>query len=185
LLTLRRTEPDALLLSSGSGRDLGYALKNLAEIGWHPRIIGGGAFGTLAAQATAVSGPDSLRDVLAFTYTGMTACQNDPLGTTRYAKLLAKLKAQEPTNYAKISQFNVASGYDIVYILQYAATGAGAVDGEKMAAWIEANAPSMQLVYSPVQASKTDHFMLGPDAETMGIDVANPREDGTIKRAGC
>jgi hypothetical protein len=73
----------------------------------------------------------------------------------------------------------------MAYILKYSATGAGAVDGDKMTAWIEQNAASMNLVYSPVRASKDDHFMLGPEAETMGIDVSNPRADGTIKRAGC
>jgi branched-chain amino acid transport system substrate-binding protein len=185
LLSLRRGNPEMLFLSAATGRDLGYALKNLTEIGWKVPILGGGAFGTLAAQAAAVSGPEALRNVLAFTYTGMTACPKDPLGTTLYAQLLAKLKKQEPGNYDKISHFNVASGYDLMYMLKYAATGAGSIDGSKMTAWMEENAQTMKLVYSPIRASRDDHFLLGPEAETMGIDVMTPRADGTLKRAGC
>jgi len=185
MLTLRRSNPDVLILQAPTGRDLGYVLKNLNEIGWNPKIIGGGAFGTLASQAIAISGAEAVKKVYAYTYTAMTSCPKDPLGKTPYAQLLTKLKKAEPANFDKISHFNVASGYDMIYILKYAATGAGSLDGSKMTAWMEQNAGSLKLVYSPVRASKDDHFMFGPESETMGIDVANPREDGTITRADC
>ena len=118
-------------------------------------------------------------------YKGMSACSNDPVWQSPYAQLLAKLRKIEPVNYGKLSLLNVASGYDWIYILKYAATGAGSLNGEKMTAWVEQNAPSMKLIYSPLRASKTDHFMIGPDALTPGNDVANARADGMMKRAGC
>ena len=79
----------------------------------------------------------------------------------------------------------MASGYDMVYMFKAAATAVNSIDGARMTAWMEQNAASLKLIYAPLRANKTDHFLLGPDAETMGIDVGNPRADGTIKKAGC
>ena len=184
-LALKRSNPDVLIVSAVTGKDGGYALKSIEEVGWRPPIIGSGAFTTQPIQAMEVSGPESLKRVMALLYTGMSACANDPLGQTPYAQLLVKLKKAEPVNYDKISSLNVASGYDWIYLLKYAATGAGSLNGDRITAWLEQNASSMKLIYSPVRASKSDHFMLGPNSLTPGSDVANPRSDGTTKRAGC
>jgi branched-chain amino acid transport system substrate-binding protein len=185
LLSLRRGNPEVLVLAAVAGKDGGFVLKGMEEIGWKIPIIGSGAFTTQPKQAMEVSGPEPLKRVQALIYAGMSACANDPLGRTPYAQLLGKLRKAEPANFDKLSHFNVASGYDWIYMLKYAATGANSLDGDKMRAWLEQNASSMKLIYSPVRASRTDHFMLGPDSLVPGSDVANPRADGTLKRVGC
>jgi branched-chain amino acid transport system substrate-binding protein len=184
LLSLRRGNPDGLIAASSSALDLGYVLKNINEIGWGVPILGNGSFATGPQQVMSVSGPEALKKVSSLVYTGLSACANAPLGQSLYAQMLVKLKKFYPAS-EKVSLLNVASGYDMVYILKYAASAVGSLDGAKMTAWMEQNASRLNLVYSPVRASPTDHFMLGPESQTMGQDVANPRPDGLIKRANC
>jgi branched-chain amino acid transport system substrate-binding protein len=185
LLKLRRANPDVLVLQAVAGKDGGYVLKGMTEIGWILPTLGSGGFTTQPTSVTDVSGPAPLKRVMAQIYAGMSSCPKDKPGSSPYAQLLEKLKKVEPANFDKLSWLNVASGYDWIYILKYAATGAKTLDGAKMTAWVEQNASSMKLIYSPVRASKDDHFMLGPDSLVPGVDVANPRPDGTLTRAGC
>jgi ABC-type branched-subunit amino acid transport system substrate-binding protein len=184
-LAIKRTNPDVVILSPVAGKDGGYALKAIDDIGWKPPIIGSGAFTTQPAQAQEISGPEPLKRVVALLYTGMSACPSQPIGSSPYAQLLVKLKKAEPQNWQQISSLNVASGYDWVTIIKLAATATKSLNGEKLAEWIEQNAASMKLIYSPVRASKTDHSMLGPESLTPGTDVAHPREDGLTRRLNC
>ena len=184
-LTIRNSNPDVVILSPVAGKDGGYAVKAIDDIGWKPPIIGSGAFTTQPAQAQQISGPEPLKRVIALLYTGMSACSSQPLGSSPYAQILVKLKKVEPQNWQQISSLNVASGYDWVTMIKLAVTATGTLNGQRLAEWIEQNASSMKLIYSPVHASKTDHFMLGADSLTPGTDVANPRSDGMAKRAGC
>jgi ABC-type branched-subunit amino acid transport system substrate-binding protein len=184
-LSLRRANPDVVLIHANTGADGGRVVKSMEDIGWRVPVIGSLAFTAQPIQARDVAGAEALKKIPAVAYAGMSACPNDPVGQSPYAQFLAKLKKTDPANYDKIAFLNAASGYDFVYVLKYAATGAGSLDGDKMAAWLERNASSMKLIYSPVRASKTDHFLLGADSLILGIDVADLRGDGTIKRAGC
>jgi len=184
-LALRRSNPDVVIVSAVAGKDGGYALKAIEDIGWKPPLIGSGAFTTQPAQAQEIAGAEPLKRVTALLYTGMSACPSQPLGSSPYAQLLVKLKKAEPQNWPQISSLNVASGYDWVTMIKLAVTATKTTNGQKLTEWIEQNASSMKLIYSPVHATKTDHFMLGPDSLTPGIDVAHPREDGLTRRLNC
>ena len=184
-LDLRRGNPDVLLIHANTGGDGGHVLKSLEEIGWRVPLIGSLAYTAQPIQARDVVGAEALKKVPSIAYAGMSACSNDPVGQSPYAQFLAKLRKAQPADFDKLSLLNAASGYDGIHILRYAATGAGSLNGDKMTAWLEQNASSMKLIYAPTRASKTDHFMLGADSLTLGIDVANLRPDGTIRRAGC
>jgi len=124
--------------------------------------------------------------VYGMTYAAMTACNNDPLGSTPYAKFLAKLKAFDPDNFERFNLPSVAQSYDSVKLLFEAIEQTKSVDGDVLREWMYKNAASFQAVSGKMQnLSNATHHLFGVDA--LGF-VDRPdvrRSDGTLPRAGC
>ena len=185
LLTLRRANPDILLLLSGTGNDTGYILKNKQELGWDLRVAGATAVIAQPGVTMKIAGPGAYKDVVGVNYLSQTYCANDPLGQGDYAKFKERLQAYDPANYTKYSPLVVAYIYDAAYAMKAAMEGAKSIDGAAVAAWLEQNAPKVKVVNGFLSASKTSHFLIGASAMTMAENPDKPRADGLMKRAGC
>jgi ABC-type branched-subunit amino acid transport system substrate-binding protein len=185
LLTLRRSNPEYLIVLTGTGSDTGYILKNLDEIGWNVKVVGNNTVVAQVVNTVKIAGPNAYKNAVAVNYKAVTFCTNDPAGGSDYAKLGARLQAFDSANYPRYALPVVAYIYDSVYAMKAGLEGAGKIDGPAFAAWMEANAGKLKGVLSaPLVASKTSHFLISPAALVM---VENPTQtrDGLMKRVGC
>ncbi len=186
LLTLRRTNPDVLLLTGSSAPDMANVLKNIDQINWNIPIGGSSTLGILYAPIAKIAGPvimkrvSSALQVKAFTY-----CTGDPLGQSDYSKFLERLKAEDPKGYDQISYSNAVYMYDAMHFVKAAAEGTNSTDGRKMVAWIEENAPKVKAISGVLKASTTSHFLANLGTITMVENPDTIRPDGTMRRAGC
>ncbi len=187
VLALKRAGPDVLLHSSLSSRDAGTALKTLADVGWDVPIIFSTSMAAGVAAVVQVAGPDSVKkdNVYAWDYKGLSYCQGDPLGATKAAQFITRLKDFAGADFAKMSSTNAGWLYDAVYILKAAAEGAGSTEGPKMAAWLESNAGKAQSVLGNLTGSPSNHFLLDSSSLTVVSHVAEVRADGLRRRGGC
>jgi ABC-type branched-subunit amino acid transport system substrate-binding protein len=185
LLALRRDNPEVLLLHGVGAADLGYALKNLADIGWDVPVAGSASFGVFAPIILKVAGPDGFKNAWGLEVKGITYCSNDPVGQSEYAKFITRLKAFDPASFEKLTPAIAAYSYDAFTLMKAAAGGAKSTEGPKIAAWIEANAPWVKTIYGPFQASPTSHFLVSQDNLVPVDGLGKKREDGLVKRAGC
>jgi ABC-type branched-subunit amino acid transport system substrate-binding protein len=185
LLALRRTNPDTLLMLTGTGQETGYILKNKQELNWTIRTPGSTAVIAQPGVAMKIAGPDTYKDVIGVNYLSQTYCTGDPIGQGDYAKFKERLQAFDPVNYPKFSPLVVAYIYDAAYTMKAAMEGARSTDGAAIAAWMEQNAAKVKVVNGQLSASKTSHFLIGVSALTMAQDPDKPRSDGLMKRAGC
>lgn len=187
ILSVRRTNPEALLHSGLTPKDAGAAVKALGEVGWNIRI----AFSTsMAAGIPAVlqvAGPQALKSdrIVAWDYKSLTYCTGDPVGQSGVAQFLVRLKAFEPAQFEKISATNALWMYDAVYILKAAIEGAKTTDGPALATWLERNAASVPALLGKLAASSSSHFLIDSTALTMIENLDQYRADGLRKRVGC
>jgi branched-chain amino acid transport system substrate-binding protein len=185
LLALRRGNPEALLISAISGDDAGHLIKGMQDIRWNIPVVGGAIIGVLYNAIIKIAGPDSLKNASGIDMKAITYCTGDPVGQGEFSKFLAKVRAARPNDFEKLSLSNVVWFYDIMYLIKAAAEGAKSIDGSKMAAWIEENAGKVPVVNRPLTASRTSHFLIGPEALVPVENPGNRRSDGMLKRAGC
>jgi ABC-type branched-subunit amino acid transport system substrate-binding protein len=186
LLTLRRTNPEFLILLTGTGADTGYILKNLDDIGWNIKVVGNNTIVAQVGVTTKIAGPNAYKNAVGVNYKSVSYCSNEAAGTSEYGKMKERLQAFDSANYAKYSPLVVAYIYDSVYALKAGLEGAGKVDGPAFAAWMEANAGKLKGILSaPLVASKTSHFLIAPSALVMVEDPTHVRPDGLMKRVGC
>jgi branched-chain amino acid transport system substrate-binding protein len=185
LLTLRRGNPDTLLLSAGVGADVGYVLKGMQEIGWNLRVAGNTTVVAQPGVVTKIAGPNAYKNVVGVNYLAQTYCSKDPVGSGDYTKFKERLQAFDPANFPKYSPLVVAYIYDGFYAMKAAMEGAKSIEGPAIAAWIEQNADKIKVTNGTLSASKTNHFLIGIPALTMAEDADKPRSDGLMKRAGC
>jgi ABC-type branched-subunit amino acid transport system substrate-binding protein len=186
LLTLRRANPDVLVLYSTLGEDVGRILKGLGDIGWKVKVIGTTAVAVYPEQVTKIAGPDAFNDVVAINNKVYTYCASEPPGSGPIPKFEAKLKAFAPESAGKVPTLAVAWYYDAVQVLKAAYDGTGGkTDGPSIAAWIEENGKSLKLLNGVPEVSKTSHFMLAQNSLTLVEHPEKKREDGLQKRAVC
>lgn len=186
LLTMRRANPDVLLVTGSTAADMANVLKNIDEIGWNVPLGGSSVLGILYAPIAKMVGPKVIKRVSsALQVKSFTYCAGDPLGQSDYAKFLARLKAEDPKGFEQTSYSVAVYMYDALHFVKAAAEGTGGTDGRKMAAWIEANAPKVKALSGVLKASPTSHFLANVDTITMIDDPDTIRSDGTMKRAGC
>ena len=185
LLALRRTNPDALLMLTGTGQETGYILKSKQELNWNIRTAGSTAVIAQPGVTMKIAGPDAYKDVVGVNYLSQTYCTGDPMGQGDYAKFKQRLQAFDPANYSKYSPLVVAYIYDAALTMKAAMEGAKSTDGAAIAAWMEANASKVKVTNGQLSASRTSHFLIGVSALTMAQDPDKPRQDGLMKRAGC
>ena len=187
LLALRRTNPDILFEQSSVGEDGATMMRNLEEIGWNVPILSTAAT-FMASIWIKGAGPDVFQKhrTYSITYAAMTACKNDPLGLTPYAKFVARLKASDPENFPRFNLPTTAQLYDSIQLLFAAIDQTKSINGDVLKEWIYKNAPSFPAVSGKMSTqSSTSQFLFG--ADSLGF-VDRPdvkRADGTLPRAGC
>ncbi|HXC41001.1 MAG TPA: ABC transporter substrate-binding protein [Burkholderiales bacterium] len=182
LLNLKRGNPPVLVLFAQSGGDTGLIIKTLRELSWSPRIVGN--FSVIAAPpvVTKIAGADAFDNVVGSNYKAFVYCAGDAPGSSAFAKLIEKIRADARP---QSSPTTVSYIYDAMYALKAAVEGTGSLDGPKVAAWMEANAPKVRVTAGTLNASKTNHFLIGADALGMTEHPERLRSDGLAKRAGC
>ena len=185
VLNLRRARPDHLILFAQVGQDTGHVMRNLNEIGWDIKVSGNISIATGYKTAVPIAGPDTYKNVYAANYKVLTYCSNEPVGASNFAKYVERIKAFAPDKFAKLSPVQVSYAYDSIYVIKHAIEGAKSTSGTAVAAWLEANAKSITAVQGQLSASKTSHFLLGPEALVMTENADKVREDGLTKRHGC
>jgi branched-chain amino acid transport system substrate-binding protein len=185
LLSLRRGNPDTLLMSAGVGADVGYILKGMQEIGWNLRVAGNTTVVAQPGVVVKIAGPNAYKNVVGVNYLAQTYCPKDPVGSGDFTKFKERLQAFDPANFSKYSPLVVAYIYDGFYAMKAMMEGAKSTEGPALAAWMEQNADKVKVTNGQLSASKTNHFLIGIPALTMAEDADKPRSDGMMKRAGC
>jgi len=185
LLNLRRTNPELLVLFAQAAPDTGNIMKNLAELGWNIKVVGN--FSTVQAPASVlkIAGPNVYDNLVGSSYKAFVYCSGDRVGGSDYAKLIEKIRAAGVERGVPISPGVVAYIYDAMYVLKAGVEGTGSLEGPKIAAWLEANASKVRVTAGSLTASKTSHFLVGPEAMGMTEHPERVRPDGLAKRAGC
>jgi branched-chain amino acid transport system substrate-binding protein len=183
LLTLRRGSPDALLLFTSNGEDTGNMVKSANELGWDIKVVG--SFGaTFSGPALKVAGKDAYKNLVAVNYKGFSYCPTEPT-SKGFQEFVAEVKAFKPAAFDRQPLSYLSLWYDAVYVLKAAVEGTGGkTDGPSVAAWLEANSRAFRGINSGLTASKTTHFLVGPDALTM-VYPDRQREGGLLERVGC
>jgi branched-chain amino acid transport system substrate-binding protein len=187
LLSLRKGNPDALIASGLTGDDMGHVINGTSEIGWKVKLVGSTTIGMVTSRVAKIATPGALKgdrisgqDYKAFTY-----CPGDAGTPSPFTDFQKRLKAFTPDAYDKLPVGTAALIYDSVYLLKAAIEATRSTDGEKVAAWIEANASSVATVSGRMSASPSSHFLFGTDAVAQVVDLEDRRVDGLRRRAGC
>ena len=183
LLALRRGSPDVILLFTSNGEDTGNMVKSLNELGWGIKVVG--SFGaTFSGPALKIAGKDAYKNLVAVNYKGFSYCPNEP--TPRgFQEFVGQVKAFKPAAFERQPLSYLSLWYDAVYVLKAAVEGTGGkTDGPSVAAWLENNSKSFRGINSGLTASKSTHFLVGPDALTV-VYPDRQREGGLQERVGC
>lgn len=184
LLSLRRGNPDVLVLVSSTGDDAGSILKGLDEVGWKVKVVSNTA-GLNVPMVIRTGGPNVYDNGLTYglLLKAYTYCAGEPVGQTEFGKFVGRLKAAEPKNFPQLNQQVVSMAYDGVYVLKAAIEATKSFDGSVIASWIEKNVPTVQgRINGPLAASATNHFLVGPEAIVFVSRPDKKREDGLPER---
>jgi branched-chain amino acid transport system substrate-binding protein len=187
LLSLRRANPDVLMLFSGVPQDVRRVLTNLSEMNWDVKVVSGTPLTAYAPGLLRAMPQGAFKNVMGEASDGATYCANDALWSKPWSKFIRDLTASAPDVVPKMPTSPAAFTYTATYIIKAAMEASGSTDGAKAAAWIEGNVGSVKNIITDTKfvASKTSHFLLAPESVVM---VENPhliREDGLSQRAGC
>jgi branched-chain amino acid transport system substrate-binding protein len=183
LLTLRRGNPDVILLFTSNGEDTGNMVKSLNDLGWNVKVVG--SFGaTFSGPAIKIAGKDAYKNLVAVNYKGFSFCPKEP-GARTFQDWVGQVRAFKPAAFDRQPLSYLSLWYDAVYVAKAAVEGTGGkTDGPAIAAWLEANSRSFKGINSGLTASKSTHFLVGPDALTM-VYPDRTREGGMLERTGC
>lgn len=186
LLTMRRKNPDLIILSAQSPIDTATVMKNLDQIGWDVPVIGNNGavvnFPVMAKNA----GPAIRNLVAGVSVKAFSACGDGPAADSEYLRYTERLKKFEPNINPQIGLTTVVQLYDQAYLAKAVAEKIGTVDGMKMTEELENNSANYKTIVAPVlKLSKTNHFLATSAALTMAEDMAKPRSDGLYRQAGC
>jgi branched-chain amino acid transport system substrate-binding protein len=102
MLTLRRANPDVLLMWPGVGEDHGLIVKTASDLNWKVRIVNGQATPLHIAAGKKVFA-DAFKDVASPLPKSWTYCPNEAVGSGALPKFADRLKAAEGENYARLS----------------------------------------------------------------------------------
>lgn len=185
IFSLRRAGAEAVMIINSLGDDSRKFLQNLDEIGWDVPVFGNLTMTNFAVGNAKVLGQEAFENVLSVQFSGMSYCDGDPVGESDYAKFVARANAA----IADIDKMGGAAALVPWYIepmvLKAAVEGAGTLDGEKVAAWLEENAATMPNMLGTFSASAESHFLPGADALVVVKNAYAPREDGLVNRVAC
>lgn len=187
LEVLRNTNPDYLILLTGTGSDTGYILQDRQEMGWDIKIVGNLTVAKGAKSAAKISGVDSHNDVFALNYKGLTYCPDDALSVHNFSRFNNRLRAFDSEKYDSYSPLVVLLTYESTYALKGGLEGAKKINGPEFAMWMEAYASTLSsdVMYLALEASITSHFLIGPAELVMTENPDQLNSDGLMKRIGC
>ena len=183
LLTLRRANPDVILLFTSNGEDTGNMVKSLNELGWNIKVVG--SFGaTFSGPAIKIAGKDAYKNLVAVNYRGFSFCPKDA-AAKRFEEWIGQVKAHKPAAFDRQPLSYLSLWYDAVYVMKAAVEGSGGkTDGPTIAAWLERNSGSFKGVNSGLTASKQTHFLVGQGALTI-VYPDRTRPGGLLERVDC
>ena len=183
LLTLRRANPDVILLFTSNGEDTGNMVKSLNELGWNIRVVG--SFGaTFSGPAIKIAGKDAYKNLVAVNYRGFSYCPRDP-AAKGFEEWIGQVKAHKPAAFDRQPLSYLSLWYDAVYVMKAAVEGSGGkTDGPTIASWLERNSGSFKGVNSGLTASKQTHFLVGQGALTI-VYPDRTRPGGLLERVDC
>ena len=187
LLSLRRSTPDLLVYYAGSPDDVGVVQKNKMEIGWDIQELTSLVAAAVPQLAIKRAGPNAFDNTLAQTLTRFTYCESAGGGDADVVEFIKNVQEFAPGRGADADYFNVANAYDAVYIFKQAIEATNSTDGPTLTEWLETNAGEIKGTISAAKlsASKTNHFLVGPDSLTMVENPHERNEEGLQRRAGC
>jgi branched-chain amino acid transport system substrate-binding protein len=185
LLSLRRRNPDVLLVSTTTPADFGHMIRNLTEISWDLKIVGSPTIGLLTGPILQVAGPEAFNNTVAINYRPFTFCPGEDLDKIDGVAFLAKVKAFVPNDFEHIGIISAATAYDSVYLMKAALEGARALDGPTVTDWVEKNASSVHAFTGRLSASKTKHSTADPVDMVMVQHPEIHNAQGLTQRATC
>lgn len=185
LLSLRSAGAEALLFVSSLGDDARKVLENKLDIGWEVPLLANQTMTNYAVGNVAVVGEEAFENVYSTQFVGMTYCPSDAVGSSPFAKFAATAK-EKVKDLDKMGGAAALTPYYIQPLIVAAAiNGAGTAEGDKVKAWLEANADKVDLIIGPVTASDKNHFLPAPEAIKVVKNPYKVREDGLVERADC
>lgn len=185
LLSLRSAGAEAILFVSSLGDDARKVLENKLDIGWDAPLLANQTMTNYAVGNVAVVGEEAFENVYSTQFIGMTYCPSDAVGSSPFAKFVATAK-EKVKDLEKMGGASALTPYYIQPLIVAAAiNGAGSAEGDKVKAWLEANADKVDLIIGPVAASDKNHFLPAPTAIKVVKNAYKVREDGLVERADC
>lgn len=185
LLSLRSAGAEAILFVSSLGDDARKVLENKLDIGWDAPLLANQTMTNYAVGNVAVIGEEAFENVYSTQFIGMTYCPSDAVGSSPFAKFVATAK-EKVKDLEKMGGASALTPYYIQPLIVAAAiNGAGSAEGDKVKAWLEANADKVDLIIGPVAASDKNHFLPAPTAIKVVKNAYKVREDGLVERADC
>ena len=185
LLSLRSAGAEAILFVSSLGDDARKVLENKLDIGWDAPLLANQTMTNYAVGNVAVIGEEAFENVYSTQFVGMTYCPSDAVGSSPFAKFVATAK-EKVKDLEKMGGASALTPYYIQPLIVAAAiNGAGSAEGDKVKAWLEANADKVDLIIGPVAASDKNHFLPAPTAIKVVKNAYKVREDGLVERADC
>lgn len=185
LLSLRSAGAEAILFVSSLGDDARKVLENKLDIGWDAPLLANQTMTNYAVGNVAVIGEETFENVYSTQFIGMTYCPSDTVGSSPFAKFVATAK-EKVKDLEKMGGASALTPYYIQPLIVAAAiNGAGSAEGDRVKAWLEANADKVDLIIGPVAASDKNHFLPAPTAIKVVKNAYKVREDGLVERADC
>ncbi|MCL4186243.1 MAG: ABC transporter substrate-binding protein [Rhodobacteraceae bacterium] len=185
LFSMREAGADAVLIIGSLVDDVRTFLRNRDEIGWGVPVLGSLTLTNYAVGVARDLGPEVFEGVLSVQFRGMTYCPGEPEGTSMFAQFAARARAEYP-DIDRVGGPSAISPYYIEpLILKAAIEGAGSLEGAAVAAWIVANAGSIENMLGTFAASDTSHFLPSSDAMAVVKNAYAPRADGLVERVVC
>jgi len=185
LFSLRKAGADAILFISSLGDDARKMLDNKLDIGWDVPVLANQTMTNYAVGNVAVIGEEAFKNVYSTQFVGMTYCPSDQVGSSAFAKFVARAKKEVP-DLDKLGGAAALTPYYIQpLIIADAMNGAGTASGEAVVKWLEANASKINMIIGPIEASNTSHFLPATAAIKVVKKPYAVRSDGLVERADC
>ncbi len=186
ILSLRKSEPDVVIVWATTGQDVGRIMQNRNEAGWDVPVYSNTAAMSVT-EVKAVAGEDGLDGLAAVAPSSFGACGADDIHEPT-ATFIEDVLDHTGAKEGEVSYFYPAYFYDGMRWLQAAYEATKTTDGDKIAAWIEENAiseaASLPLVMQGYDMSADKHHAYGPE----GVSLVKPGEmvsDGVFQREDC
>ena len=185
VLSLKRANPDVVLVYMSFIEDGVKMLNTFRDVNWQPKVLGAPAMSIYAGAISRSVDANAFDNVMALAYKGLTYCTGDAEGKSLYAEFGEKLKAFSPSTHGKVSVSLASEYYDAIKLLEAGIKEIKSTSGPELARWMETKGSTIKLIHDRVSPSAESHFLFGPN-ELAAVEQPNKtRADGLMKRAGC